>query len=80
MSNKQNKIISRLLALAKQSELNQKHAAAIVCGGKLVTANVNNHRSKYGSEIRCSGHSEVACIHHLFPEAFRKRKKGWCVL
>lgn len=80
MSIKQNKIISRLLALAMNSKLNQQHAAAICCGGKVINSTVNNHRSKYGAEIRCSGHSEVACIHQLFPEAFRRKGKRWCVL
>ena len=79
MSNKQEKIISRLLNIALTSELKQKHAAAICCGGKVIVSDVNTHRSKYGNELRCCGHAEIACINKLFPYAFRGKLRGQCV-
>ena len=70
MSIKDQKIISRLLDNAKKSELNQKLAAAIYCGNKLLSININSHRNKFGKEIKSSGHSEIACLYELFPENF----------
>jgi len=80
MSLKQNQIISRLLALASESQQATRVAAAICRGSKILTMNVNNHRNKYGKHIRCSGHAEVACLHKFYPEAFRDKGKGSCVL
>lgn len=79
MSVKQHRIISRLVNLAGESEQVHRVAAAICRGGKVLAVNVNNHRSKYGHHIRCSGHAEVACIHKLFPQAFKGKIKGSCV-
>ena len=59
---------------------NTKVAAAICSGSKVLSMNINTHRNKYGDEVRCSGHGEIAAIHSLFPNAFRRRKKGQCVL
>jgi hypothetical protein len=70
MSLKDDKIISRLLNFAKDSELNQKLAAAIYCGNKLITIHRNSHRNKFGKEIRSSGHSEIACLYEIYPELF----------
>ena len=80
MSNTQNRIISRLLAVASESQQATRVAAAICRGSKVLTMSVNNHRNKYGSHIRCSGHAEVAALHKFFPEAFRDKGKGSCVL
>ena len=80
MSLKQHQIISRLLALASESQQATRVAAAICRGSKILTMNVNNHRNKYGSHIRCSGHAEVACLYKFYPEAFRDKGKGSCVL
>ena len=80
MSNSQNPIISRLLAVASESQQATRVAAAICRGSKVLTMSVNNHRNKYGSHIRCSGHAEVAALHKFFPEAFRDKGKGSCVL
>ena len=78
MSNRQQCIISKLLTLAKKSEQNTKVAAALCLGGKILSIGVNTHRNKFGNEIRCSGHGEIACIHKLFPRAFQQRfKKGY---
>ena len=71
MSNKDQKIISRLLDNAKKSELNQKLAAAIYCGNKLLSLNINSHRNKFGKEIKSSGHCEIACLYDIFPEIFK---------
>lgn len=80
MSNKQHKVVSRLLAEAIRSEQATRVAAAICRGSKIISINVNNHRNKYGDEIRCAGHAEIAAIHNLFPSAFKRRKKGSYVL
>ena len=80
MSNKQHKIISRLLAEAIHSEQRTRVAAAICRGSKIISINTNNHRNKYGDEIRCAGHAEIAAIHNLFPYTFKRRKKASCVL
>lgn len=80
MSLKQNAIISKLLNIAKDSQQATRVAAAICQGSKILAVNVNNHRNKYGKHIRCSGHAEVACIHKLFPYAFRGKIKGSYVL
>ncbi len=80
MSLKQNIIISKLLNLASESTQATRVAAAICMGSKILAMNVNNHRNKYGDHIRCSGHAEVACIHKLFPYAFRGKGKGSYVL
>ena len=76
MSNTQNRIISKLLALASTSSQATRVAAAICRGSKILAININNHRSKYGNQIKCSGHAEVACIHKLFPYYFRGNLKG----
>jgi deoxycytidylate deaminase len=81
MSLKQTKIISTLLDIAsKKSKQSTKVAAAIVRGNKILAVNVNTHRSKFGTHIRCAGHAEVACLHRFCPEAFRNKGKGCCVL
>jgi len=82
MSNKQARIISKLLEMASHSEQRTKIAAAICSGGKILSKNVNTHRNKYGSEIRCCGHAETACIHNFLPGAFKGKLKKqyvlWC--
>ena len=80
MSNVQNRIIGKLLDVARFSCQNTKVAAAICSGSKILAINSNTHRNKYGDEIKCCGHGEIACIHSLFPLAFKKRKKGIYVL
>ena len=78
MSNTQNKIISRLLAAASESPQHTRVAADICRGNKVLAININNHRSKYGNQIKCSGHAEVACIHKLLPYYFRGNlKRSW---
>ena len=76
MSKTQNNIISKLLALASTSSQATRVAAAICRGSKILAININNHRSKYGNQIKCSGHAEVACIHLLFAYYFRGNLKG----
>ena len=80
MSNSQHRIISKLLALASESKQATRVAAAICRGSKILTMSVNEHRNKYGCHIRCSGHAEVVALHKFFPEAFRDKGKGSCVL
>lgn len=80
MSNTQNNIISKLLALASTSSQATRVAAAICRGSKILSMDINTHRNKYGSHIRCAGHAEVAAIHRLFPYAFRRKGKGSWVL
>jgi len=80
MSITQQRIISQLLFAAGQSNMRcSKHAAAVCAGGKILSMNVNTDRSKYGNEIRCSGHSEIACIHGLFPGYFNNKVKKYYV-
>lgn len=76
MSQTQQKIIGRLLAAASESTQQTRVAAAICRGSKILGININNHRSKYGDKIKCSGHAEVACIHKLFPYYFKNNLKG----
>ena len=76
MSRSQHKIMSRLLAAASESPQHTRVAAAICRGSKILAININNHRSKYGKQIKCSGHAEVACIHKLFPYYFHGNLKG----
>ena len=80
MSNTQNRIISKLLALASTSPQATRVAAGICRGNKILAMDHNTHRNKYGSHIRCAGHAEVAAIHRLFPYAFRGKGKGSWVL
>ena len=80
MSVKQNKIISMLLEVAKQSKQSTRVAAAICRGSKILATDVNTHRNKYGVHVRCCGHAEIACLYKFFPEAFKSRLKGPCVL
>ena len=80
MSNTQHRIISKLLAAASLSPQNTKVAAAVCSGSKILSLNINTHRNKYGDEVRCSGHGEIAAIHNLVPCAFRRKKKGSWVL
>jgi hypothetical protein len=80
MSNKQHKIISRLLKEASYSKQKTRVAAAICRGSKILTINVNSHRNKYGNEIRCAGHAEIVSIHKLFPSFFKHKTKKSCVL
>ncbi len=71
MSHSQQRIITTLLNIAKTSEQAQKHASALCSGSKILQTNVNSNRSKYGNNIRCSGHSEIACIYSMYPLLFR---------
>tara|TARA_B110000977_G_scaffold137458_1_gene174595 strand:+ start:647 stop:889 length:243 start_codon:yes stop_codon:yes gene_type:complete len=80
MSLKQNNIISTLLEVASKSKQSTRVAAAICRGSKILAINVNTHRNKYGSHIRCAGHAEIACLHQFYPAAFRDKGKGCCVL
>ena len=75
MSSKQESIISKLLGLASESEVHQKHAAALCSGGKILIMKANSHRSKFGKEIRCSAHSEVACLHSYCQSNYHSHKK-----
>ena len=59
MSNKQARIISKLLTFASHSEQRTKIAAAICSGSKILSMDVNTHRNKYGNEIRC-------CVFDIF--------------
>ena len=78
MSNSQYTIINKLLEIAESSKQNTKVAAAICSGKKILSININTHRNKYNDEIRCSGHAEIACIHSIFPNAFKNQyKKGY---
>jgi hypothetical protein len=70
--------MTRLVNLASESEQVHRVAAAICRGSKVLAMNVNNHRSKYGDNIHTCGHAEVACIHKLFPYAFKGKIKGSC--
>ena len=54
MSNQQHKIIGRLLAEAQKSKQRTRVAAAICRGSKILSINSNEHRNKYGDEIRCA--------------------------
>lgn len=63
MSKTQNKIISKLIELAKTSTLNRKHASAICCGRKIINSSVNSPRTKFNKHISVCGHSEANCIH-----------------
>jgi hypothetical protein len=74
MSQTQRRIIERLFDKASASKQNYKHAAALCMGKKIISMRINTHRSKFGNEIKCSGHSEIACMHHLFPTYFRTAK------
>lgn len=76
MSFKDQKIISSLLEYAKTSKLNQKHAAAVYCGNNILTKHINSSRNKFGKEIRCCSHSEIACLYNLFPYLFKNGKNG----
>jgi hypothetical protein len=74
MSRKQMSIISKLLTVAKTSNQKRKLASAVCCGGKILSINSNSHRSKFGSEIRCCGHSEIEAIHSIYPHFFTRKK------
>jgi hypothetical protein len=80
MSVKQHQIMSTLLAAASESPQSTRIAAAICRGSKILAMTVNNHRTKFGNQIRCSGHAEIACLYKLFPFAFQNKRKGLCVL
>ena len=70
MSNSQYTIINKLLEIAESSKQNTKVAAAICSGKKILSININTHRNKYNEEI--------ACIHSIFPNAFKNQyKKGY---
>jgi hypothetical protein len=79
MTNTQQRIISLLQHAAEKSPQVRKHAAAICAGSKILNINVNTHRSKFGREIRCCAHSEIACLHDMFPYAFKHKVKKQCV-
>lgn len=76
MSNSHAKIIQRLLSSSLSSTMKQQHSAAICSGHKILTIKQNSTRSKFGCEIKCSGHAEMACLHSIFPEYFSRS----CVL
>ena len=80
MSKTQNKIMSIVLAKAQESQQNTKIAAAICKGHKILTMDFNNHRSKYGNEIRCAGHGEIATIHKYLSYGFQRSRKKSRVL
>ena len=80
MSNSQHRIINKLLVVARTSLQSTKVAAAICSGSKILAMDVNTHRNKYGHEIRCSGHGEIACIHKLLPRTFKRRLQKQYVL
>ena len=80
MSNKQARIISKLLELARISKQRTKIAAAICIGSKILSMDINTHRNKYGNEIRCCGHAETACIYNFLPWTFKNKSKKQYVL
>lgn len=75
MSNKQQRIISLLQSAAEKSPQIRKHASAICEGSKILNICVNNHRSKFGREIRCCAHSEISCLYNMFPYTFKHKVK-----
>ena len=80
MSQTQQRIISLLHNAASKSKQHRKHASAICAGRKILNININSHRNKFGCDIRCSAHSEIACLYDLFPYAFKHKVKKQCVL
>ncbi|CED83096.1 Cytidine deaminase-like [Phaffia rhodozyma] len=56
------RIHSLLLAEAQNSDLNHKHAAAIVKGGKIISMGHNQRRTYFGGEVQHSMHAEMSCI------------------
>lgn len=71
MSISQHNIMARLLDAAQYSKLHQQHASAICAGKKVYCININSSRTKYGKEIRCCSHSEIACIKMLSYTIFK---------
>ena len=69
VSNKTMRILSKLNIIASESDMNIKHAAGLIKGGKLIDYCTNSHRSNYkinGKKfIQCSLHAEIGVIRRL---------------
>ena len=74
MSISKTKIMNKLLSIAKTSQLNQKHAAALCCGSKILCSSVNTNRTKFGREIFPCGHSEANCLINFFEVRDRTKR------
>jgi hypothetical protein len=62
-------IVDRLRTLALSSQLNKRHAAAVVIGSKIVTSAANDERTHnkvfahlHGSSVCCSTHAEIGAL------------------
>ncbi len=57
------RIVSRLIKKASQSDMESMHAACIVNGGKIMNVMNNSHREFINGQRVSSTHAEIAAIH-----------------
>ena len=69
VSNKTMRILSKLNVIASESNMNIKHAAGLIKGGKLIDYGTNSNRSNYSINgkkfLQCSLHAEIGVIRRL---------------
>jgi len=58
-SDKAQRISSQLIPLAKESDMNSKHTAMLLCGGKPMTNGYNHHRNCNNNQFALSFHAEM---------------------
>jgi hypothetical protein len=66
ISNRRQRLLSILKDLASTSELNMKHSAAVLSGGKILSMGVNNQNNKISRfGVPCQ-HAEMSALWRCF--------------
>lgn len=70
-------IVNHLKVLALNSQLNKKHAAAVIINGSIITTGLNTNRT-YQKSFRHLYNTSICCSTHAEMEAIRKAQ--WRIL
>ncbi len=72
ISNRRQRLLNILKELATTSELNMKHSAAVLSGGKILSTGVNNQNNKISRfGVPCQ-HAEMSALWRCFLSRNRK--------
>lgn len=64
-------VVNQLKTLALKSQLNKRHAAAVIINGTIVTTAMNSDRT-YQKAFRSIHNTSICCSTHAEMEAIRK--------
>jgi tRNA(Arg) A34 adenosine deaminase TadA len=70
-------IILKLIQEASKSTMTQKHAAVLLCKGKIISPMFHNNVRTYVNNVRVGSiHAEMAAIHYIVNRMLRSRRRS----